>query len=341
MTKYIKRKPRKLSLVEVVDTYHNNLDNCIQFFLNIIFPSGFVCSRCGCTHYYVIRRKRGKPILQCAHCKKQYSLLANTAFEQSKLSLFQIILGLYLFFSSNKGISGDDLCNQMKVNYKTAIDFMAKCRIMMGQSNGDQVLESKFYQSDVAYIGHKNQGKAGMGTEQQPFLVILSTKKSNSIPLYVKIGLIDKDNKENINRIFQKKVNIEQGGVLTTDGKTTFSDLKDKFEWRHEKVNYEEEYHSLYWLDKIVSLVKGNIKGVYHGVSKRSMPLFMNEQEWRYNHRRIGGRVLEKVQKYMQKSTFYSKKMIVKTLDKQFNEQQERTHALKMSNENSGELVCF
>ena len=87
--------------------------------------------------------------------------------------------------------------------------------------------------------------------------------------------------------------------------------------------------------------MKGNIKGIYHGVSKRSLPLFMNEQEWRYNHRRIGKRVLEKAQKYLQKSTFYSKKMIVKMLDKQLSDQQERLQPSKMSDEGNEALICF
>lgn len=311
----MKHKPRKLSLAQVIDTYHDHEDRCIQFFFDIIFPSGFYCERCGCTHHYVVHRRNGKPVIQCKHCKKQYSLVANTVFERSKLSLFQLILGFYLFFSSNKGISAFDLSNQLGVNYKTARDFSCRCRLMMGQSNGDQILESKFYEADVAYIGEAGKGKQGMGTAQQSFLVILATDKEGRYPTYAKTALIEKDNKANIDAVFEKKVKMGPDRVLNTDGKTTFSNLKGKLNWKGEKINYEEEDHRLYWLNKIVSLIKGNIKGIYHGVSKRELSLFINEQEWRYNHRYIGNKVLKKVQKYLAKSQYYSKKMIKQMLD--------------------------
>lgn len=42
-----------------------------------------------------------------------------------------------------------------------------------------------------------------------------------------------------------------------------------------------------------------NISGIYHGVTKREIPLFINEQEYRFNHRYTGKHMMVKVKGYM------------------------------------------
>ena len=64
----------------------------------------------------------------------------------------------------------------------------------------------------------------------------------------------------------------------------------------------KKKNHRLYWLNIIIGNIKNNIVGIYHGVTKKSLPLFLHEQEWRYNHRNIGKQVLEKIRKYIVKS---------------------------------------
>ena len=58
--------------------------------------------------------------------------------------------------------------------------------------------------------------------------------------------------------------------------------------------------------------------GIYHGITKREMPLFLNEQEYRFNHRNIGKTVMDKmdkIKKYLQKSFPISHRQIVYILN--------------------------
>ena len=48
------------------------------------------------------------------------------------------------------------------------------------------------------------------------------------------------------------------GGVINTDGKSTFSDLSKSFESKSKKIDDEQPHRRLYWLNKIVSVIKGN-----------------------------------------------------------------------------------
>ena len=65
----------------------------------------------------------------------------------------------------------------------------------------------------------------------------------------------------------------------------------------------------------IIGNIKSSITGIYHGITKREMPLFLNEQEYRFNHRNMGKTVMDKIKKYLQKSFPISHRLIVYILN--------------------------
>lgn len=67
----------------------------------------------------------------------------------------------------------------------------------------------------------------------------------------------------------------------------------------------------MYWLNVLIGDIKNNITGIYHGVTKRDLPLFLNEQEWRFNHRYTGKNFMNKIQKYVLKSHPCPKKQLL------------------------------
>ena len=90
--------------------------------------------------------------------------------------------------------------------------------------------------------------------------------------------------------------------MLNTDGEKGYITLNEEIQSKNEKIDYEEKNHRLLWLNIIIGNVKNNITGIYHGITKREMPLFLNEQEYRFNHRNMGKTVMDKIKKYLQKS---------------------------------------
>lgn len=312
--KQAKIKPKKLSLIDIINTYSSNEMACVNFFFESKFPQGFYCEKCGCTHYYFINRGH---VFQCQNCGHQHYLLAGTIFQDCKLPLFKVILGLYLVFSSNKGISAIELANQLDVNRKTAQLFNRKCRVLMSESNANKTLNSKFYEADVAYIGAKSKEShcQGTATQQQAFLIMLSSDQENKYPSYIKLHVIKKDNSEMINKVISKSIVLGKDRKLNTDGKTTFNILSDRIKLNSQKINYKEEHHQLYWLNTIVGNFKTQIEGIYHGVEKRVLPLFLNEQQWRFNHRYIGKQVMSKAQAYLYHSSVCTSKQIQRALD--------------------------
>lgn len=86
---------------------------------------------------------------------------ANTIFQDNKLPLFKLILGIYLFFTNTKGMTAVELSDELDINYKTACLFANKCRYLMTLSNARYTLNSLFYEGDVFSIGKRSAGHPG------------------------------------------------------------------------------------------------------------------------------------------------------------------------------------
>ena len=86
--------------------------------------------------------------------------------------------------------------------------------------------------------------------------------------------------------------------MLNTDGEKGFNTLNEEIQVKNEKISYEEKNHRLLWLNIIIGNIKNNITGIYHGITKREMPLF-----------------LDKIKKYLQKSFPISHRQIVYILN--------------------------
>lgn len=239
-----------MSNAEFIVHYYSDIDKCQDFFYSIKWPDGYICEKCGCRHCFYMTTKN---CYRCTHCRHDERLLSGTCFQDNKLPLNILLYGLFLVFTSKRSISGLELAEELKVNYKTALLLQSKCRILMRNANTEKTMDSHFYESDVAYIGAVIPGKQGMSTNKQAYLAVLSTDQENQYPKYIKLKEVDRDNGENIKRFFNDYVKMDKTRLLNTDGKTTYNILKQDLTVKNEKINYEEDTHKLWFLNKIIS----------------------------------------------------------------------------------------
>ena len=222
---------------------------------------------------------------------------------------------MFLIFTASNGISSLELSKELKVNYKTACLLQTKARILMKNSNSKKFLDSNFYESDVAYTGApSHNGKRGLGTDKQPFLIVLSTEQENQYPCFVKMQEVATDSSKIVQEYFEKYVIMSKERKLNTDGKTTYNILKNRMEVNNEVIDYDNDNHRLYFLNKIISNLNSQLVDRFHGVAKRMLPLYYSEFEWRFNHRSCKS-ILDKIKNYIMQSSIATQKMIRDSMD--------------------------
>ncbi|WP_289804145.1 transposase, partial [Faecalibaculum rodentium] len=59
-----------------IHTQYSDPHDAERFFFDLKWKDGFVCSKCGHTHYTTVVRKNGslRTVYQCAHCGHQESV---------------------------------------------------------------------------------------------------------------------------------------------------------------------------------------------------------------------------------------------------------------------------
>lgn len=151
-----------------VDMFYENEDAQRQVFMDFKYPNGFACPECGHTEYRWLSTRN---TFQCKCCYHQNFLFAGTVFQDSKLPLYKMLLGIYLFVQSQAGISGTDLADNLEINVNSARLFLRKLRVACKVEN-DEIKLTNLIDFDGGYLGGVDTGgKRGLGSKKQTILV--------------------------------------------------------------------------------------------------------------------------------------------------------------------------
>lgn len=122
------------------------------------------------------------------------------------------------------------------------------------------------------------------------------------------------DSGENIEMFFDQYVVMSQDRKQNTDGISIYNILKAKMQVQNEKIDYDQEEHRLYFLNKIASSFNHQLLHVFHSIRKRMLSLYYTEYEWRFNHRKSRN-ILEKIRPCICQSSIATRKMIQTSMD--------------------------
>jgi len=262
-------------------------EKCIQHFARIRWPQGTVCIRCGSKRVFQYntagKTKKMRHLYQCVDCKYNFSVTTGTVFHDSHLPLTKWFLGIYLICSAKKGVSAKQLQRQLSVSYKTAW-YMAH-RIRLAMSEDDEFCQ-KFAgvcEVDETYIGGKGKGPRGRGAANKIPVVAIKERTSGKIRMKV----VNNVKKSTLAGFIRN--HAQPGAEIHTDEFKSYLWL-DASEFVHNTVNHQEAYvkagniHTN-GIENVWSLFKRAVTGVYHKVSAKYLPLYLNEFAYRFNNR--------------------------------------------------------
>lgn len=242
---------------------------CREQLYRVRFPKGFVCPKCGSTHYDYIGSRH---LYQCKHCRKQISVTSGTVMHHTHLPLTTWFWAIYLVATDKRGISAKALSKQLGIAYASAWNLLRRIRAAMGQRDSDYKLFGLVSVDETYLGGPKAGGKRGRGTGRAKMAVALSLGNKKR-PRFLRLQIVPDVKKVTLKAFLDK--NVDANGDVVSDGFSSYKGISD---------NVSLSASELRWLHKAISNFKTFIQGTYHGRCTQWQD-YMNEYCFRFNRR--------------------------------------------------------
>jgi transposase-like protein len=246
------------------------------------------CVHCGCVNVTRLNGTAARAgTIQCNECREQFTVTVGTIMEDSHLSLATWVKAFHFMASSKKGFSALQLQRNCGIgSYRTAWFLAHRIREAMRYEPVAGALKGSV-QVDETYIGGKP--RRGTGTHKRG----RGTKKA---PVVVLIDSDGKAHSRHIKRVSAR--NLKKALTETCDPQSQI--VTDEFPaYRkatagfsgHEKVNHSiGQYVNAKGLhtntaESFFALLKRGVHGTFHHVSKKHLPRYCAEFDFRWNGR--------------------------------------------------------
>jgi transposase-like protein len=267
---------------------------CIDIVSSLRWPNGPECPKCSAhaeRQHFLKAQKR----FQCRDCGKQYSVKVGTIFEDSAIKLDKWLIAFWLLANCKNGISSYELAKDIGITQKSAWFVLQRIReamrtgsiAKMGGKRGGGPVEV-----DECYVGPNPQR---MHASRRAKLNV-KERRSYKIPV---VGMLDRDTRQvratvipEVSRevlMGQILDNVSRGSKVYTDDFPSYRGLKVR-DFVHETVSHIDEYvrgevHTNS-IENFWSLLKRTLKGTYVAVEPFHLDRYVDEQVFRYNHRK-------------------------------------------------------
>lgn len=260
---------------------------CIEYLYSVKWPEGFVCPVCGHRHGYALNRP-GR--YQCAKCRRQTSLTANTVMHRTHLPLTKWFWAIYLVACDKRGISALTLAGRINVSYETAWYLLKRIRQAMEARDAHYTLGG-IIEFDDSYFGAKIKGVRGRKAGNQGVFVAVG-KDEEGRPMYLKMCTTPNIQIPSVKRFVDENLDIDS--VVETDGFRSYrKPLSDNY--THQAEDFSPDSEHLKWLHRIIGNAKAFINGTYHGTSTKHLQMYLSEFCYRFNRRSYGGAIFDRL----------------------------------------------
>ena len=259
----------------------------IDHFRAIRWKHGEFCPYCGHKTVYHFSDNRTH---KCGKCRKRFSIKVGTIFEDSKIEMRKWLAAIWLITSHRKGIASTQLARDLKVTQKTAWFMLHRLRHAARTRPFNRPLSGEV-EVDEAFMGGKDRNRHAHRRGKDDKAVVL--------------GMLERGGELRAKPITDIKTaksevfaNVEKGSAVMTDEWPGYKGLNKRsyhYTVAHAKGEYSTGYAHVNAVEGVWSILKRQVYGIHHWVSKKHLRRYVDEVVFRYNRRFVkeGSRVSE------------------------------------------------
>jgi transposase-like protein len=267
-----------------------NEEACDAYLVARRWPNGVICPRCGSDRPYQLKTMKFK--WECPDCSEggyRFSNIAGTIFENTNVDLRVWYRVIHLLLTSKKGMSARQIHRYFGFgSYKTAWYMCHRIRAALVEKDFDKL--GGVVEVDETYVGGKaaNRHKdkrdgtgGGTGSGKTPVIGAISRKGN------VVLRVIDNTDTKTLDAFVHEAVS-NKVSLLATDEHSGYRFLSRTYPHRVIRKSggdYVVGAVHTNTIEGFWSILKRGVVGTYHKVSRKYLPLYVAEFQFRHNNR--------------------------------------------------------
>lgn len=264
--------------VKSIEFYHrfDSDEACYKYLADIKWENGYVCKKCGNTHYCKGRYPYSR---RCTRCKFDESPTAGTMFDKCK---FPLELAFHIAFkisTKKKGMSSSELSEEYGLRQKICWEFKWKIQQAMQSSKQHPLTDD--VQVDEFYVGAPEEGVPGRKAGKKRLVVIaLEIRDENGFGrAYAQV--IDDASAKSLRSFFETY--ISKDAKVVTDEWNGYKPLIDEYPNLIQKPSKEGKNFPQMHIH--IMNIKGWLRGIHHHCTKERLQGYLDEYHFRFNRR--------------------------------------------------------
>lgn len=286
------KKPVNQMSVAQFEAMFPDENACCAYLVSRRWPEGAQCPRCGSDNVHPVSTMPWH--WQCYGCSPsgyRFSHLVGTVFENTNKPLRDWFRVIHLMLTSKKGMSALQIFRYLGFgSYKTAW-YMCH-RVRAGLQDREFCKLVGIVEVDETFIGgkarnkHKDKrgrgdGTGGIGSGKAPIAGAVRRKGNVCARVIESVGAEDLT-------AFVRECVSDKVSVLVTDQWVGYNRLAPEFPHKvinHAKGDYVVGAIHTNTIEGFWSIFKRGVVGTFHKMSRKYLPLYVAEFQFRYNNR--------------------------------------------------------